>query len=55
MGAPEALSYHVEFQFQVVITFVIVIAAWVAGWRLLRAIARRNAERREAEGRDGDA
>ena len=55
MGPADALSYHVEFEFQVVITFVIVIAAWVAAWRFIRALARRKAEANAPDARDGDA
>lgn len=44
MGPADALSFHVEFEFQVVVTVVIVVAAWVAGWRFVRAVARRKAE-----------
>ena len=34
---------------------VIVIAAWVAAWRFIRALARRKAEANTPDARDGDA
>jgi membrane protein implicated in regulation of membrane protease activity len=41
MGAGDALSLHVEFGFQIVLTVVISVAACVGGWRYIRRTSRR--------------
>ena len=55
MGLGDALSIHVEFEFQVVFTVVIAVGACVAGWRYIRRTPRRGVGGVHTKQHDSDA
>jgi len=55
MGVGDALAVHVELEFQVVLSVVIVLAGCVAGWRYIRGASRRRAGTQRSERREDDA
>jgi hypothetical protein len=55
MGLGDALNIHIEFEFRVVFTVVISIAACVAGWRYVRRTSRRGVEGQRSKPHGNDA
>jgi membrane protein implicated in regulation of membrane protease activity len=55
MGVGDALSIHVEFEFQVVFAVVISVAACFAGWRYIRRTPRRGVGGQRSKQHENDA
>jgi membrane protein implicated in regulation of membrane protease activity len=55
MGVRDALSIHVAFEFQVVFTVVISVAACVAGWRYIRRTSHRGVGGQRSKQHENDA
>jgi hypothetical protein len=55
MGLGDALSIHVEFDFQVVFTVVISFAVFVAGWRYIGRAPRRGGGGQRSKQHENDA